>query len=219
MCTGSRTCYDIAMHIAVIAANGRTGKAFVREALAAGHRIRAGVFHGNDLPQHERLEVVPCDATDRQQLMRLVQGTDAVVSLIGHVKGSPARVQTEAMQALVSVMADLGTKRLVSLTGTGVRFPGDRITLIDRILNLAVGIVDPARVSDGREHVRVLQATDLDWTVIRVLKLQNVAARAFKLSANGPTKWYVGRREVAQAILQVLDQHSFVRQAPILCRA
>ena len=33
-----------AMKIAVIAANGRAGKAFVETALAAGHSVRAGVF-------------------------------------------------------------------------------------------------------------------------------------------------------------------------------
>lgn len=207
------------MKIAVIAANGRSGKAFVQQALAAGHIVRAGVFGADMLAPHAHLTTVVCDATNPDNLTELLRGQDAVVSFIGHVKDSPPRVQTEAMQALVPVMRTLGVTRVVSLTGTGVRFPGDDITLLDRVLNLAVRIVDRPRVQDGLEHVRVLQESDTDWTVIRVLKLQNVAPRPFSLRLHGPTKPYVGREEVAQAVLEVLQQGTFKRQAPIISLA
>lgn len=206
------------MRLAVLAANGRTGRVFVEQALAAGHSVNAGVYGTSNLPAHKNLHIVQCDATNETDVTRLLRGQDAVVSFIGHVKGSPSNVQTDAMRTLIKVMKKLQIKRIVSLTGTGVRFPGDKITLVDRILNLAVGIVDPARVADGRKHMQVLQQSGLDWTVIRVLKLQNVTPKPFKLIEHGPTKWYVGREEVAQAALQVLQQNSFVRQAPIISK-
>ena len=56
--------------------------------------------------------------------------------------------------------------RLISLTGTGVRFPGDKITLIDRILNLSISIIDPKRIKDGKNHVTLLKNSDLDWYVM-----------------------------------------------------
>lgn len=206
------------MKIAVIAANGRSGKIFVEQALKAGHTVRAGVYHTNNLPSHDRLQVVSCDATKPDDLTKLLTGQDAVASLIGHVKGSPPRVQTDAMRTLLEVMRELNLKRLVSLTGTGVRFPGDKITLVDRVLNLGVRLVDPDRIKDGHEYVKILQASDLDWTLIRVLKLQNTAPRPFSLRAHGPTKWYVSREDVAKAILEVLGENSFIRQAPIISK-
>lgn len=204
------------MRVAVIAANGRSGKVFVETALAAGHKVRAGVYGANNLTPHARLEVVTCDATNDSDLARLIAGQEAVVSFIGHVKGSPPDVQTKAMRALVQAMRHQEMARVISLTGTGVRFPGDKITLVDRILNLGVRIVDPARVKDGREHVRILQASNLDWTVIRVLKLQQADSRPFSLRPHGPTKWYTNRQEVARAVLQVLEGASFIKQAPII---
>ena len=204
------------MKLAVIAANGRSGKAFVELALAAGHEIRAGIFGTNTLAPHEHLAVVPCDATNQKELENLLAGQDAVVSFIGHTKGSPPQVQADAMRRLVPVMQKLHIQRLVSLTGTGVRRDGDRIPLIDRLLNLGIGIIDPARVADGREHVGVLEGSTLDWTVIRVLKLQHVRPAPFKLTLHGPTKWYVGREEVAQAVLQTLEENTFIRQSPII---
>jgi putative NADH-flavin reductase len=204
------------MKIAVIAADGRTGHAFVKAALAAGHHIQAGAREGSSLEPGPSLQVVPCDATNPAQVKALLQGQDAVVSFIGHVKGSHATVQTDAINTALSVMKKLGMKRIVSLTGTGVRFPEDKITLIDRILNLSIRLIDPRRVRDGIQHVEALKASELDWTVLRVLKLQNTSAGDFLLTPNGPTKPYVSRQETAQAALQVLEQASFIRQAPIL---
>lgn len=204
------------MNIAVIAANGRSGQAFVKAALAAGHTIHAGSLTIGQLPPHPRLTEIICNATDQVQLAALIKDQDAVASFIGHVKGSASDVQTIATEKLVEVMRQQNVKRVVSLTGTGVRFPGDIITLTDRILNLAVGIIDPARVKDGRTHVEVLKKTDLGWTVIRVLKLQNVPPKPFALHPHGPTKPYVGREEVALAVLEVLEGALFLQQAPII---
>lgn len=206
------------MKLAVIAANGRSGKIFVEQALAAGHSVQAGVHRTNNLSSHPRLLIMSCDATNQTDLEQLLAGQDAVVSFIGHVKGSPPHVQTDAMRTLVVVMQAQGLRRVVSLTGTGVRFPGDHVTLIDRILNMGIKLIDPARIQDGHDHVEVLKQSDLDWTVLRVLKLQNTAAKPFILSEHGPTKWYVSRAEVSTAALQVLEHQSFIKQAPILSK-
>lgn len=205
------------MNIAVVAANGRSGKIYIEKALAAGHSIRAGVHNGNNLNPHANLTVVECDATQEEDLLDLIEGQEAVVSFIGHVKGSSDHVQTDAMKALSAAMKIKNIARVVSLTGTGVRFPGDKIPLIDRILNASIGLIDPVRIQDGKDHVEFLKKSSLEWTVLRVLKLQNVAPRPFSLKQNGPTKWFVGREEVAEAVLQVLEQGSFIRQAPIIC--
>ena len=111
-----------------------------------------------------------------------------------------------------------GLKRIVSLTGTGVRFPQDKISLIDRILNLSIALIDPKRIKDGRDHVLFLQQSNLEWTVIRVLKLQNTSPKPFSLTPYGPTKWWVSREDVAKASLQVLSDHSFIKQAPIISK-
>ncbi len=206
------------MNIAVIAANGRTGQAFVELALAAGHNIRAGVYHTNNLPEHEHLSIVQCDARNSADLTKLIEGQEAVVSFIGHVRNSPAQVQTDAMKALAKVMQQEGLKRIVSLTGTGVRFPQDKISLIDRILNLSISLIDPKIIKDGRDHVLFLQQSNLEWTVIRVLKLQNTSPKPFSLTLYGPTKWWVSREDVAKASLQVLSDHSFIKQAPIISK-
>lgn len=206
------------MKIAVIAANGRSGRIFLDYALARGHEVNAGVHNKNNIIGTEKLHVLKCDATNKDELRRLLEGQDAVVSFIGHVKGSAPLVQSEAMKTLIEVMHGLKMKRLVSLTGTGVRQPGDKIPIIDRFLTVGVKIVDFDRINDGIQHVKILKNSDLDWTVLRVLKLQNTKPSPFKLKENGPAKLLVSREDVARAALEVLEDNSFIRKLPILSR-
>lgn len=206
------------MNIAVIAANGRTGQAFVRAALTAGHIVRAGVHSHADFSSHPNLTIVQCDATNEADVRQIIARQDAVVSFIGHVKQSPLSVQTDAMKVLARVLEDEPLKRIVSLTGTGVRVPGDKVSLVDWILNTGIGVIDPQRIRDGIQHYKFLKDSDLDWTVLRVLKLQNTRPRPFSLLLHGPTKWFVSRDEVAMAALQVIEENSFIREAPILGR-
>lgn len=207
------------MKIAVIAANGRSGTYFVNAALQAGHSIKAGVLGKHSFTEHQNLTIQQCDATEAGDVLQLLMGCDAVVSLIGHTKKSDPHVQTIAMQNILQTMQDIDMRRVISLTGTGVRLTGDVVTSMDKILNFAVGVVDPKRIADGKQHALLLMHSQTDWTLLRVLKLQNTAPSPFILTPNGPTKTYVSRGDVAAAILQVLEQKSFIRQAPMLSPA
>jgi len=206
------------MNIAVIAADGRSGRAFVNEALKRGHKVRAGIFGHNPFETNPNLEVATCNALKLDDVRKLMADQEAVVSLIGHTKASAKDVQTRAIENIVMVAKETNVKRIVSLTGTGVRFPGDVITFLDRVLNTSIKIIDPARVQDGINHTEILKNCGLEWTILRVLKLQNVSVKPFVLTVNGPTKSYVGREEVAIALLDILEKHSFVQQAPIMSK-
>jgi putative NADH-flavin reductase len=204
--------------IAVIGANGRSGAAFVQAALDAGYVIRAGVHSKASLPAAQNLTIVPTDATKPEDVDRLLENCTIVVSLIGHIKGSPKRVQTQAMEVIVEMMNQRKIRRLVSLTGSGARLAGDTPSLADLVLNIPLKLIDPNRINDGIEHLEVLQDSSLDWTVIRVLKLTSGKAGPFSLTPHGPAKLFTSRHEVANAILQVISDNSYIHQAPIISR-
>lgn len=202
--------------IAVIGANGKSGRAFVFAALEAGYAIRAGIHARNSLPQHKKLTVTQVDATDFQNIKTLIQGSDAVVSLIGHVKKSPANLQTDATINIVRAMDELNIKRFISLTGSGVRFSGDMPSPPDRLLNAILKIVMKDIINDGVSHAKVLQNSTLDWTIIRGLVLTEQPAQQFTLTEHGPAKLLCPREEVALGILQVIEETSFVKKAVII---
>lgn len=203
--------------VAVIAANGRTGQAFVRATLDAGLTVRAGYHNKNSLPRHQNLVAVRCDATNEDDVQQLLSGADGVVSLIGHVRHSPPNAQTDSMRVVEKVMNELGIKRIISLTGTGVRFPGDTPSLLDRLLNLSIKLIDPERIRDGINHAAFLTSTDLDWTIVRVLKLTNGKhSGSVKFSLTGPAELFTPRSRVAQGILQIIVDDSYKQKTPII---
>lgn len=206
------------MKIAVIAANGRSGRKVVTAALAAGHRVVAGVRGSHKFAPDKHLLVQDCDATNYIEIDALVEGCDAVISLIGHVDGTHPEAQTLATKHCITAMEKYGITRLISLTGTGVRFDGDTPSLLDRFMNLGISMVDPQRISDGKLHAEALKASDLDWTILRVLKLQNTPAKPYKLTTGGPAKLITSRDEVASAVIDVLDNQRFIGQAPVISR-
>lgn len=204
------------MKIAVIGANGKTGRVFVNEAVQRGFEVRAGVFHTNSFTKSDYIDVVQCDATKLEDVESLIKGCDVVVSLIGHVKGSPAFLQTSSTANILSAMKKQGVRRLLSLTGTGVRFPDDTPSYIDRALNLSIKLIDPERIRDGIAHADVIKESDTDWTILRVLKLTDFPMHHYEVTTTGPARILVSRHVVADALLRIISENAYSKHAPIV---
>ena len=210
------------MKIAVIGANGKTGKVFVKAALENGHVIRAGMFRSQyKFPRNRNLTMVSCDATMRRDLQELIGDSEIVVSFIGHTAHSPHRVQTNATTQIIQGMSQLHIRRFISLTGTGARIAGDIPSWWDTLANKLVYFFDPERVNDGIAHIKVLQQnTDtIDWTVIRVLKLTNRSCQPYSITLHGPGQLFTSRCTVSKAVLQLINEQStYIHQAPVISR-
>lgn len=205
------------MRIAVLGANGRSGRVFVDRALQAGHYIRAGYFSGTgkEFDSLGNIEAVKCDGTSLSDVRNLVSGCDVVVSLVGHGPKTPSFMQTETIQNVINAVGD--ETIIISLTGTGVRLPGDKPSLIDRFLNFGIAKIDPSRIEDGKKHAEVLMSQAKKWVLIRVLKLTNSDAISYTLTNAGPAKLLTSRNEVADAILSVINEGR-LNEAPIISR-
>lgn len=204
--------------IAVIGANGRSGRVFVKKALEHGYHVRAGVRKHHTLETHKNLVVIHCDASNIADVQNLLFRADYVVSLIGHSRHSPSLLQTTATKIITQVMNEYRQTRFVSLTGTGVRVKGDRPSWIDRLANWIISHIDPDRVNDGIHHVEFLRTTSLDWTVLRVLKLTNSthSTSSLQLSLHGPAALLASRYQVADSILDIIESGTYYHELPIL---
>lgn len=65
------------------------------------------------------------------------------MSTLGHTKTSGKDVQTRGTENIVGGMKKSGVRRLVSLTGAGVRGPEDRPNLSDRAFVLLLKLLQP----------------------------------------------------------------------------
>jgi putative NADH-flavin reductase len=207
------------MKICVFGAAGRTGIEVVHCARAHGFEVVAfvrGAGSNQCFPMD--VAVKRGDVMDYASVLEAMRGSDAVISVLGHVKGSDPFMQTKGMINLVKAMGETGIKRVLSLTGTGARVKGDTPSISDRVLNYIVGMVDPERINDGVEHIKVLRESNLDWTVVRVLKLgkSNREINKYKLSSGGPAELLTSRKKAAQVLVDLVNNKEYTGRLPII---
>ena len=93
--------------------------------------------------RHERHDVTRSDALDAAKVEEAVAGTHAVLSASGHTKTSPEDVQTRGTENIVAGMEKHGVRRLVSLTGAGMRDLQNEPGLVNRAITSLLRRLQP----------------------------------------------------------------------------
>lgn len=206
--------------IALFGATGQTGKLLLEEALTAGHEVKALVRNAAKLKrEHPRLIVFEGDVLKEEDVRKIVEGTDIVVSLFGHVKGSPDWLQTDGTKNIVSAMKENKLDRIISLSGGGLAFPEkDEPKFVDKMIRTIMKIAVPKVLNDAIEHHKVLQDSGLKWTIVRGPRLTNEpklgSYRVGWVGVNASTK--ISRAELANFILTQVEDESFNLQMPFV---
>ncbi len=212
------------MHVAVLGGTGRTGVPLVEGALERGHRVRVLARDGGKaerlLPTaHEELVIVGGDAVDAGALGEVLAGVDAVIDVTGPVKGGPKDLRRQVTAQLLPAMRHRGVRRLVFLTGAGVRVEGDRPKMADRAIRRAMRLLQPEILDDGQAAVAAVTASDLDWSVVRVPRLSDGEPRGRIRTAahvGGDTGTTLGRGDLAVFLLDELEGGAWSGQAPVV---
>lgn len=208
------------MKLCIFGADGRTGVEVVNCANKKGIEVVAFVYSdsSNKYFPKNGITIIKGNVMDYESVLSALHGADAVISALGHIKGSDPLMQTKGMQNIVKAMQELGIKRVLSLTGTGARVEGDHPSLIDKVLNFIVAKVDPDRINDGVEHVKVLQNSNLDWTVVRVLKLGKSEKEVidYKLTDGGPAELLTSRKKVAKVLVDLINSKDYMGKLPVV---
>jgi hypothetical protein len=207
------------MKLCIFGADGRTGVEVVQYAKEQGFEIVAFVYsEASNKYFPNDVEVEIGNVLEYDSVRDAIIGTDAVVCVLGHIKGSDPLMQTKGITNIVRAMKDTGVKRILSLTGTGARVKGDTPSLIDKILNVLVGIIDPDRINDGVRHVQVLQESGLDFTIVRVLKLSksDKAFTKYTITEGGPAELQTSRKKVAKVLVDLVQNTKYFSKLPVI---
>lgn len=207
------------MEIVVFGASGRTGRPLVERALGRGHRVTAFVREPSRLPfEHGRLRVLRGDVTDPEAVQEAVAGQDAVLSALGHAKGSPKDVQARGTENIIAAMEKHGVRRLVSLTGAGVRAEGDEPKFVDKVFALLLGTLQRDVLADATRHVEVIRESDLEWVVVRGPRLTEGeelgSYRVGLVGKNSGTK--ISRADLAEFMLDQLTSDDHLGRMPMV---
>jgi putative NADH-flavin reductase len=207
------------MKIIIFGATGRTGLPLVTQALAAGHEVTAFVRNPNKIQiSHAKLRVIQGELVDTVRVEAAIAGQDAVLSALGPIPNGRKDIMKVAFTNIIAAMQKRGVKRLISLTGAGVAQPGDEPKLINKFIGLMLNLISKDVIIDSSEHARLVRASGLDWTVVRVPMLTDAARsgniRVGMVGINDGMR--IARSDVAAFMLRVLEDGSHIHAAPVI---
>ncbi len=206
--------------IALFGATGQTGSQFLKLALNKGFAVRALVRNASKINiTHPDLSIMVGDVLDQTTVNQTVQNADLVVSLFGHVKGSPEWLQTNGTKNIIAAMKASGVQRIISLSGGGLPFPGkDQPKFPDKLIRFIMKIAVSKILNDAIKHHQVLEESGLTWVIVRGPRLTNQPAtnnfRIGWVGVNASTS--IGRADLAHFILQLVTDTKYDKQMPFV---
>jgi putative NADH-flavin reductase len=208
------------MKIAIFGATGKVGRHLVDQALERGDEVTVFVRDASKLTTgpHERLEVVRGDVLAPEHVERAVAGTSAVLSALGHTKTSPKDVLTGGTKNIVAAMNEHGVRRLVSLTGAGVRDPKDEPKLVDRVIGSLLKLLQGGLLEDAIGQARVIRESDLEWVIVRAPVLSKGAKKGeYRVGYVGKESGTrLSRADAADFMLRQTTDDTYLHQAPVV---
>ena len=203
--------------ITVFGANGRIGRLVVAALLKSNLTVIAAVHGQHQFDSNSNLKIVTADIYDPKSVDQAILGSDAVISTLGSWGTKRQDVLTAGMANIISSMQRQSISRIISLTGAESRAPGDKLGLIHRMMHLALGIAAPKILRDGENHIKLLAASDLKWTVVRSPIMTDRRTGQAKLSFKRPFPWaLISRDFVVAAIVKCAHDESWSKQAPFI---
>lgn len=206
------------MTIAVFGGTGKTGRLVVAQALAAGHKVRVLARDPDKIAPAFGLEFVKGDVLDGGRVMATAMGCQAVIVVLGAVKGGPADVCSRGTELILQAAAKAGAKKIVVMTSLGV---GDSRTEVPWVFRVIAGLFLREVMADKEVQEDLVRASSLDWTLVRASGLLDEAAAGTVLSGPGrmaDADWggkrprgQVSRSDVASFLLTTLDAPGYSR--------
>ncbi len=203
--------------LAILGGGGKAGRPLLREALAAGYRVRALLRHPEMLDfSHEYLETISGDARDSVALRVLLRGCDAVLSTLGHPKGEREPILGAVTAQLLAAMREADVHRCLVVTSL-YDIDWEQSDLATRQAAAFMEEHFPTFMADRRREYQLLRESDLDWTYVRIPYLvPGLATGRVDVSLEHLPGTQVAADALARFLVEQVTSRAYVRQAPFV---
>jgi len=184
----------------------------VRQALDAGHTITAYARNPERLHiDHPNLSVVAGQLDNDEAILAAVQDADVVIEGVGAVSDGTRRI--------IGAMGKSGVRRLVVVSTCSVPDPQDLPDAKFKALVRFVKTAAPTAYSEVGRAAETVRASALDWTLVRVAKLNNKNATGqIKVGyyGHGIVGLSITRADMATFLLDQVANLTYLHQAPAI---
>jgi len=196
------------MKVLVIGAAGRTGRAVVERAVAAGHVVTAFVRQAEEY-KGTHVRCVAGDATDQASLDIAMAGQDAVIDTIGGK--TPYRktsLERSVAGAVVASMKANGSKRIIVISSFGVGDSADQASWF--VEHVIVPTWLRGSTEDKAATEAIVRASGIAFVIVRpALLTDDAPTEDVKVFQGHDTAHKITRADVAQFCVDQLtsDEH------------
>ena len=208
------------MRVLIIGASKGIGLETTRQALDAGHHVRALARSATGIALSDpNLEKIWGDALKTEDVEAAFVGVDVVIQTLGVGLGDlfrPVHLFSDATRVLIAAMRSHGVKRLICVTGFGA---GDSHASISCLQRLPFQIVFGRAYDDKSLQERLIQESGLDWTIARPGVLTGGPPTGHYKILSDSSKWrngIISRADVAEFLVRQIEDRTYIRQAPVL---
>lgn len=201
------------MKVLVVGAAGKTGRAVVDQAKAAGHVVTAFVHQADDYDVSD-VDVREGDAADPAAMQAAVAGQDAVIDTIaGKTPYKATTLESSAAKTIIGSMQRNGVRRLVVTSMIGEGDSTANTPWYDRLL-LATFL--RGAPPDKAEMEDAVDASGLDWIIVRPAILNDDPATGdvrIHAADTGGKAHKITREDLASFLVAQLSTDEHVQQA------
>lgn len=195
------------MKIALLGSTGNLGSALRDRLSRDGYHVQ-GLVHGELPPEQAGVMYVQGDANNYNDVLKTVQGCDAVIDVLGGPeKGT---IRSEFAATIVKAMHKQGIRRIIAMGGSGILAVGPW-----RFEQLPIFPNDKKAVTKDHERVhQILLASGLDWMQICPSYMtKGEATGQYKLRTAHPFllwKQSIHLADVADFIVKELAENKYI---------
>ena len=210
------------MRVLIIGASKGIGLETTRQALDAGHDVRALARSATAIAvSNPSLEKMRGDALKTEDVEAALVGVDVVIETLGVGLGDlfrPVHLFSDATRVLIAAMRSQGVKRLICVTGFGA---GDSRASISCLQRLPFQIVFGRAYDDKSLQEQLIKESELDWTIARPGVLTSGPRTSRYRILSEASQWrngIISRADVAEFLVREVGDQTYIRKTPVLLK-
>jgi putative NADH-flavin reductase len=210
------------MRVLIIGASKGIGLETTRQALDAGHDVRALARSATAIAvSNPSLEKMPGDALKTEDVEAALVGVDVVIQTLGVGLGDlfrPVHLFSDATRVMIAAMRSQVVKRLICVTGFGA---GDSRASISCLQRLPFQIVFGRAYDDKSLQEQLIKESELDWTIARPGVLTNGPRTGRNRILSEASQWrngIISRADVAEFLVRQIGDQTYIRKTPVLIK-
>ena len=208
------------MRVLIIGASKGIGLETTRQALDAGHDVRALARSATAIAiSNPSLEKMRGNALKTEDVETALVGVDVVIQTLGVGLGDlfrPVHLFSDATRVLIQAMKIQDVKRLICVTGFGA---GDSRASISCLQRLPFQIVFGRAYDDKSLQEQLIKESELDWTIARPGVLTSGPRTGHYQILSEASQWrngIISRADVAEFLVRQIGDQTYIRKAPVL---